>query len=782
MIGRTLNLKLLRDLKAMTMQGLTVGLVIAAGIAYFSASWAAYFSLLDAKLNFYSKQNLCEGFVYLNRAPSYLESKIRALPGISDFETRISKEIVLDFPGETYPSAAQLISLPEHTNTLYLKKGFLPKQNQDVVISENFANANQLEPGSILSSIIGGKRVFLQVTGVGLSPEFVYVFRPGNPMPDDKHYGIIWMKREAMEANFNFEGAFNQIIFHFAAEGEERLRTMRDLDVLLDEYGGLGAKERKLLPSDSFLSDEFRQLRTTAVFLPGIFLAIAAFLLHIISNRLISKEREQIATLRALGYTSQDIVFHYLKLITFITALSSLLGVIVGYYLGNAMTGLYGRFYKFPQLVPIFPPLLALFSLSFGILIGGIGTIFSLRTIIKLDPAQAMRPAPPGTYTISFWESWITNLRTIQRMVFRNLFKRPTRTILTILGLSTSIMIMIIGNFIQDTVGTLLDLQFNTIQRETLTLVFRVPVEDSILFDLKEKKGVFIAEGQRSIPIKITKNRKSKDTVLTGISDDSDLRRILNHDLHPISIPVYGIMMNTELANKLGIQKGETIVIETLDGEKRKIPVTVSAFANEILGQGVFITRNNLNRMLDEGSLINVALLKTDPIEDKNLIEEFKDNPLVIGLFSKSAILTAFKEVMQRSLQSTSVVILIFTIIISIGVIYNTAMITLSERIYELGSLRILGFSLKEVFEIIAWELTWQILVAIPIGCFLGNKVANLILNSNETEGFKVPVVIFPSTYYYSILLALFTAAISFVIVYRKLKTMDLLSVLKVRE
>lgn len=413
--------------------------------------------------------------------------------------------------------------------------------------------------------------MFLHVTGIGLSPEFVYVFRPGNPMPDDKHYGIIWMKREAMEANFNFEGAFNQVIFHFASEGEDRLRTMRDLDALLDEFGGLGAKERKLLPSDSFLSDEFRQLRTTAVFLPGIFLAIAAFLLHIISNRLISKEREQIATLRALGYTSRDVVVHYLKLITFITAISSILGVTVGYFLGNGMTGLYGRFYKFPQLIPIFPPLLALFSVSFGILIGGLGTIISLRSIIQLDPAQAMRPAPPGTYTISFWEAWITNLRTIQRMVLRNLFKRPTRTILTILGLSTSIMIMIIGNFIQDTVGTLLDLQFNTIQKETLTLVFRIPVEDSILFELKERKGVFLAEGQRSIPIKITKNRKSKDTVLTGISEGSDLRRILNHNLQPIDIPVYGIMMNTDLANKMGIRKGETIVIETLDGEKEKL-------------------------------------------------------------------------------------------------------------------------------------------------------------------------------------------------------------------
>lgn len=782
MIGRTLNLKLLRDLKSILMQGLTVGLVIAAGISYFSASWAAYFSLLDAKVNFYSKQNLCEGFVYLNRAPAYLESKIAALPGISDFETRISKEIVLDFPGEVYPSAAQLLSLSEHTNTLYLKKGFLPKQNQDVVISENFAMANHLEPGSGLSSIIGGKRVFLHVTGVGLSPEFVYVFRPGNPMPDDKHYGIIWMKREAMEANFNFEGAFNQVIFHFASEGEERKHTLRDLDSLLDEFGGLGAKERKLLPSDSFLNDEFRQLRTTAVFLPGIFLAIAAFLLHIISNRLITKEREQIATLRALGYTSKAIVFHYLKLITSITATSSLIGVIIGYFLGSAMTGLYGRFYKFPELIPTFPPLLFFFSIGFGILVGGLGTIISLRSIIHLDPAQAMRPAPPGTFTISFWEVWLTNLSTVQKMVFRNLFKRPTRTALTIVGLSTSIMIMIIGNFIQDTVGTLLDLQFNTIQRETLTLVFRIPVEDSVLLDLKEKKGVFSAEGQRSIPIRITNDRKTKDSVLTGISDGSDLRRILNQNLEPINIPVYGIMMNADLAGKMEIQKGDQVLIETLDGEKRKIPVTVTAFANEILGQGVFIDRSNLNRMLDEGSLINLALLKTDPLEDKNLIEKFKDNPLVISLFSKSAILTSFKEVMQRSLQSTSIIILIFTIIISIGVIYNTAMITLSERIYELGSLRILGFSLKEVFEIIAWELTWQILVSIPIGCFFGNRMANLILNSNETEGFKIPAVIYPSTYYYSILLALITAGISFIIVYRKLKTMDLLSVLKVRE
>ncbi|WP_246837810.1 ABC transporter permease [Leptospira bouyouniensis] len=782
MIGSTLNLKLLRDLKSISLQGLTVGLVIAAGLSYFSASWSSYISLLQAKEQFYSKHSLCDGFVYLNRAPNFIERKIAALPGITSFETRIAKEIVLDFPTEVYPSAAQLLSLTDHINTIYLTKGSLPKQNQEVVISESFAKANDLEPGAELSTIIGGKRVLLTVTGIGLSPEYVYVFRPGNPLPDDKHFGIFWMKREAIEANFNFESSFNQVIFQLTKDPLDRKRTLHDLDLLLEEYGGLGAKERKFLPSESFLNDEFRQLRTTAVFLPGIFLAIAAFLLHIISNRLITKEREQIATLRALGYTSLQIVFHYLKLITFITSISSLLGIFIGYLLGNAMTNLYGEFYKFPHLIPIFPPLLVLFTLFFGILIGGIGTLFSLYGIIKLDPAQAMRPAPPGKYSIAFWESWITDLQTIQRMVLRNLFKRPMRTLLTILGLSTSIMIMIIGNFIQDTVGSLLDLQFNIIQRESLTLTFRNPIPESVLFELKEMDGVFVAEGQRSIPIKLTKDRNNKDIVLTGLPEDSELRKILGKDLKPIQIPISGIMVNQDLAKRMNIKIGETIQIETLDGEKKKFAVQVTSLANEILGQGVFINKENLNRILEEGNLINIALLKTDPNKDIELIKEFKDDPLVIGLFSKAAILKGFQEVMQRSLQSTSVFILIFTVIISIGVIYNTAMITLSERIYELGSLRILGFTLKEVFAIIAWELSWQILCAIPIGCIFGYQVANLILNSNETEGFKIPATIYPSTYYYSILLALITAGISYLIVFRKLKTMDLLSVLKVRE
>ncbi|XDD48603.1 ABC transporter permease (plasmid) [Leptospira sp. WS39.C2] len=782
MIGSTLNIKLLRDLKTISMQGITVGLVIAAGLSYFSASWSSYFSLLEARNEFYNKQSLCDGFVYLNRAPNYLEKKISALQGITHFESRISKEIVLDFPGEVYPSAAQLLSLSENLNTIYLKKGSLPKQNQDVIISESFAIANSLEPGAELSSIIGGKKVVLTVTGIGLSPEFVYVFRPGNPLPDDKHYGILWMKREAIETNFDFQASFNQVIFRLTKNELDRKKTLQELDAILEDYGGLGAKERKFLPSDSFLNDEFRQLRTTAVFLPGIFLAIAAFLLHIISNRMVSKEREQIATLRALGYTSKQIIFHYLKLITFITSISSILGILIGFVLGNAMTNLYGQFYKFPHLKSIFPPSLVLFSLIFGIFIGGIGTIFSLLSIIKLDPAQAMRPAPPGKYSIAFWESWITHLQTIQRMVLRNLFKRPIRTLLTILGLSTSIMIMIIGNFIQDTVGSLLDLQFNTIQRESLTLSFRNPISDSVLFELKEKTGVFIVEGQRSIPIKITKNNKTKDVVLTGLPQYSELRKILGKNLKPIQIPISGILMNQELAIKMKIQIGETIQIETQDGEKKKFSIQVTAFANEILGQGLFINREYLNRILDEGNLINVSLLKTDPKAESKLINELKDDPMVIGLFSKTAILQGFQEVMQRSLQSTSIIILVFTVIISIGVIYNTAMITLSERIYELGSLRILGFSLKEVFGIIAWELSWKIIFAIPIGCIFGYQIAYLILNSNETEGFKIPATIYPSTYYYSILLALFTAGISFMIVFQKLKKMDLLSVLKVRE
>ncbi len=780
---KSLHKKLFRDIKSVRAQAITIGLVIAAGISYMVGSFAAYQSLIQAQEQFYKVGNLADGFVYLNRAPDSILRVVSSLPLISIAETRISQEVSLDFPDENLPSSGLLMNLPISINKLSLRSGRYPRGNNEVIINEAFALENNLKIGGKLVAIIKGQRSILTVTGTALSPEFVYIFRPSSPLPDDKHYGILWMDRKSVESSLGMDSAFNQILFKFSGLNDNKKKaTLQKIDEILKPYGGLGAQDRSKIPSHSLLEDEFKQLRSTAVFLPGIFLAVAAFLLHIITSRIVSKEREQIATLKAIGYNNSRILLHYLELVSIITLISSILGTMGGYYLGKILTNLYGTYYKFPNLNPSYEPILALFSMLIGFLSGAFGAFNSLKKVVKLEPATAMRPPAPDAFSFTSWEKWFPISNSQSRMIMRNFLRRPARTMLTILGLSSAVMIMIVGGFFKDTIALMLEIQFERIQRESISISLFNALDDSVIYEFLEKDGVLLAEGVRNVPIRIHSANQKKESVIIGMSKTTVLRRILDQEYNPIEIPDSGILINYDYAMRLNIKPGDLVRIEILEGARAEKTIRVAGLVREVLGQGIYMDRKALNRLLLESNAINQIYLKIDPSFKESLINDLKRSPKIAGFMNKEIFLKTFKDLMERTMESTSFFIFFFTAIISIGVVYNTAMIALSERNYELGSLRILGFHLNEVFFILIAELSMQVFLAIPIGCFFGLKMAGLVINMNDTEVFRFPAIIGVRTYLSAIATIIFTSILSFVIIYFKLKKMDLLSVLKVRE
>lgn len=778
---KTLDIKVKRQLGNLKVQAITIGLVVASGVSIFISSKSAYDSLFIAREKFYSSSFLSQGFVTLKRAPEQIKKNLSNIEGIGALRTRIVNEVILDIPGEIIPTSAKFVSLTEGINIPYIRKGKIPTGENEVLISESFAIANKLGPGDHIVGVIEGKKKSLVISGTALSPEYVYIFRGSNPLPDDKHYGIIWMDREGMESSFGMKGAFNDAIFMFAPNANTR-SVIKKIDRELEPYGGYGAFDRDKLVSHSFLKDEFRQLKSTAYTLPMIFLGVAAFLLHIVSTRIISNEREQIATLKALGYPNIQIAAHYLKLISSISGIGALGGVFLGIYLGRAMTDLYGDYYKFPKLSFYFDPFLGLEGFIFGITAGVVGAFVSIRNVLKLDPAQAMRPPIPIVFKKSIIEIFSNSLNARSKMILRNLTRRPSRTLVSITGISTSVMIMVLGLFSKDAFNAMLDIQFNLLQRESVTVTFLRPISKNSLNELKHYPGVISAEGYRTVPVRIAKGHRTKEIGLQGIPENAKLRRLIGKNREALIPPTTGIFLNSVVAKKLEIRTGDEIFLNVLEGNRKKIKVKVEGTIDEILGQGAYMEIDSVNRLIGEGDSVNLVALKIDPKEENNLLLKLKDVPKISGVSTRSAILKIFYETMSRSILATAMIILIFASVIAVGVIYNTAMISLSERSFELGSLRILGFTNNEVFGILAGELAIEIISSLPLGCILGYMFAYLMLSATQTEGFTVPLIISNETYGISILTAIVTSIISFGILYKKINGMDLISILKVRE
>ena len=288
---RSLNRKLLRDIWHIKGQALAISAVIACGVAIVIMTFGAMKSLQQTRDAYYEQYRFADVFSQLKRAPLRVARQIAELPEIAAVDARVTHYAALDIPGLGRPAAAYLVSLPDagepRLNKIALRSGRLPRRGRDeLVMSENMAVALGYGLESKLGVILGGRKRIFTVAGVALSPEFVYVLAPGQIMPDDKAYGILWLNRSLMEAAYDMNGAFNDISVRLAPKASEP-QVIQRLDNILSRFGGTAAYGRSDQTSHAFIAQELDQLRTIAIVIPPIFLGVAAFLIHMVLSRLI---------------------------------------------------------------------------------------------------------------------------------------------------------------------------------------------------------------------------------------------------------------------------------------------------------------------------------------------------------------------------------------------------------------------------------------------------------------------------------------------------------------
>ncbi|MDX1488486.1 MAG: FtsX-like permease family protein, partial [Acidiferrobacterales bacterium] len=400
---RAINHKLQRELWQMRGQAMAITLVIASGIATYVMSLSALDSLLLTRDIYYRDYRFAEVFASLKRAPESLASRIREIPGVARVETRVVASVTLDVAGFADPVSGLLISVPDFSepllDRLYLRQGRMvrPERDDEVLVHETFAQAHGLNTGDTLAAVINGRRKQLRIVGIALSPEYVYQLAPGSTVPDFKRFGVLWMVRTPLASAYDMESAFNNVTLTLAPRTQ--LEDVLDqLDTMLDRYGGQGAYGRKDQISHHFLAEELHQLETLATLFPIIFFGVAAFLLNVVVTRLIGQQREEIAALKAFGYSNLDVGLHYVKLVVVVVLIGILIGLAGGVWLGRSLSGVYMEFYRFPflnyELRPVVVATAALISIGVAVL----GTLRSVRAAAQLPPAQAMRPEPPGAY------------------------------------------------------------------------------------------------------------------------------------------------------------------------------------------------------------------------------------------------------------------------------------------------------------------------------------------------------------------------------------------------
>jgi len=784
-----LDRKLLRDLWRMKTQALAIGLVVAVGVLLLVMMSGLVESLDETRRTYYERYRLADVFAPVVRAPDRVLDQLAELEGVSAVEGRIAGGALIEMPDSQLPVQARAVSLPDfgepRLNAVYLSAGRWIDQSRtnEILLLKSFADAHGLEPGDRLSATMHGARRSFDIVGIAQSPEFLYTTAPGELVPDDSRFGVIWMSRTSMEAAYDLDGAFNEALLDIGRE-TDLPSVLAAADRILDAYGAIGAYGLEDQVSNRFVSEEISGLRASSAGVPPIFLAVAAFLLNIVITRLLQAERQQIGLIKAFGYTNAEVTAHYFKLILAIAVGGAVLGCLLGLAAGAGLIGIYVQYYKFPFLVFEIDPASFIFAFSASVGAAAFGGLFALRQVFSLTPAVAMRPPTPPDYRgFNRFGTMLTNLLDQPtRMVMRRLVRNPGRSIGAIAGVSAGMalsagMLSVLAGF-DETVET----SFSVIDRSDMSVSFVEPLPDRALHALANMDGVIEVEATRTVAVILRNGVHEYRGGIYGVTTNARLFRAVDANGETLHLRGDGIVIAPALADILDVEVGDFLLGDVREGRRPQLNLVVTGIAETLMGAPTYMELSALNRALGEQNRVSGAYLRIDPGFRDQIYAALDAMPIIAGVSIKQDARDAFQRMMDQGAGAMRFVMAAIAALITFGIVYNTARIAYAESAHELASLRVIGFSKGEAAYVLLGELGIIVLISLPLGAFLGYGLSYAIAEGFSTDLYQIPAHFSPESLGLAGLAVLAASVFSGWMVKRDSDNADLVSALKSRE
>ncbi len=770
-------------------QAIAVSMVIACGLAMMIMSRSLIYSLDSTQREYYETNHFADVFAQLKRAPQSIAARIHEIPGVATVQTGVAARVTLDLAGRDEPASGIVRSLPDvgtpELNRLFLRAGrwLLPRSRGELLVGEAFAEANELHPGDTLSLLLNGRRMPFRIAGIVLSPEYIFESRPGAALPDNRSFGIFWMPYQELASAFDLYGGFNDVALTLAP-GATEAAVVEARDQLLEQYGGRGAYGRATHPSHVRVSDEIRVLTTLAIGFPLVFLSVAAFMTNAVLSRLLSLQREQIAILKAFGFSNRQIVVHYLKFAFAMVAAGTILGALGGIALGYRLVEMYHVFYRFPSLDFRLDQSALLLAFLVSAVAAAAGVWSAVRRAARLPPAEAMRPEPPASYRPAMIErTGIARLLTHSfRIAMRNLERKPLQAALTIAGLALATGILIVPSCLRDSVGEILEFQWDVVQRQDISVGLIEPASAEVLHHLRQLPGVVAAESFRNAFVKVHFGQTHRQLGIQGLPENGLHNRVIGAGHRQIELNSHGLVVSAKLAEILGAKVGDELLIESLEGKKVMRPVSLAGMSEDFAGLSAYMEMHALNRLLGEGDVITGASFAVDGPRRSEFLRALKNTPRVSLVAIKDSLRDSFKKTTAASINLLQSIYLVLATVVAFGVVYNNAQISLAERARELATLRVIGFSRREVGAVLITELVTLAIIAVPLGLLLGTGFSMVILQQVNTETVRLPTILTAQNYAIAALIVTVASTMSALFVLRKLNNLNLIGALRAPE
>lgn len=529
---------------------------------------------------------------------------------------------------------------------------------------------------------------------------------------------------------------------------------------------------------------------------PIFFFLIAALVSLTTMTRMVEEKRNEIGSLKALGYRNSQISFKFLVYAVSASLCGSILGLFLGYYLfPTIIFNAYGQLYDIPNFVT---PWYLNYSIM-GLLVAILCTAGAAMIVLRIDlfntPASLLRPKTPKAGQRIFLERikpiW-NRMSFIQKVTARNLFRYKQRMLMTVLGIAGCMALIITGFGIRDSISDIVTIQFDKIWHYEAIVTFKDDATkeetESYASSLKKIKQLnavmplytetLITTDEQNtaqdVPIYVPENPET-------ISQFISLKDRKTGEVYKIDDQ--GVVINEKLANLFGYKKGDYITLKNADHQKYKL--LISAISENYTGHYVYMSPAYFEKIFSKKPVYNTEFLKFDKKLDTKDEEKIGKQLMENGKVLNVTFLSSLSEGLDDTIGSLNIVIWVLIIVsglLAFIVLYNLTNINVSERIRELSTIKVLGFYDKEVTMYVYRENITLTLIGIIIGCFLGKIVHGYVLQTVEVDMLMFSPTISWLSYVYAGAITLIFSLLVMVIIHRKLKKIDMIEALKSNE
>lgn len=701
--------KMLRDMKHNKTQFISIFLMAFLGVFIYTGVGGEWYGLQQTSNKYYQDTNLADVWIYGNNFSEEEVEAVSKVDGVSQVQRRLSLEAVAVL--DNSPSVTLHFIEKNNISKTYRVTGEdFSAQKDGIWLDDQFAGARHLNTGDTVTVTAFGVKLEKKILGTVLSPEYVYSTGGNDIVPNHANYGFAYLPVSAFPKQMKM--VYTELL----------ITTGKTPDALLEDRinSALNGHYSVYLDRDNFGScsmfyNEIQQHKAMGSVFPVVFLAIALLTILTTMTRMVNNQRTQIGTLKALGFQKRTILLHYISYGFWLSLAGAVTGAIMGpLTLPRLFYGTMQITYTLPEWKPSMSPLFFTMALV-TVLLCTLTTYWACRSNLRDTPSQTLRPKAPkamkqGAYeNTAFWAGLGFNAQ----WNLRDILRSKLRSIMAVVGVLGCTALLVCAFGLQDTLSDVVHWQYSDLYRFSTKLSLSEGISEGTAASvLKETGGQALMEG--SVEVKANGIKKSGEIMVT---DRVSLIKYTDAGRKFMELPSDRISISYKMSELLGVKAGDRVSWH-IYGQEKWVTGEIGAVYRSPVSQGITLTRELLEKS-------GFAFTPTAVITGRNV------GTLPEGVESKwsKSDLTKSYETMAKAMNIMVYILITGAVLLAVVVLYNLGVLSFTERLRELATLKVIGFQSKKIRHLLLTQNIWLTVTGIVPGFFLGKWLILLMLS-----------------------------------------------------